>query len=218
MNIMRNSPVFLYLTAFTLTYYSYSSSSTTHHRWVMGETQLFGLHLWFRLHMALQLSGMVCFIVGFAYAWLYLPGPGNGYPTGGNVGLAHMYLGSIVMGLACLQVIVGFIRPKPDSQVRPQWNMLHHWLGRLTIVSAWTTLYMGIWIAHASLTYQASYMYWLVPAAVVSGALVLADLALTLLGPSQGSAAGQQSKIHPSSSAAEMVAVVSQKQDGRSLQ
>ena len=149
------------------------------HRWVMGETRLFGLHLWFRLHMALQLSGMVCFIVGFAYAWTYLPVPGNGNLTGGNVGLAHMYLGTIVMGLACLQIIIGFVRPKPDARVRPHWNMLHHWLGRLTIVSAWTTLYMGIWMAHTSTAYQASYTYWLAPIVAVMGTMLLVDICLT---------------------------------------
>ena len=47
---------------------------------------------------------MVCFIVGFVYAWLYLPGVGKGDPTGGKVGKAHLYLGTIVMGLAGMQV------------------------------------------------------------------------------------------------------------------
>ena len=47
---------------------------------------------------------MVCFIVGFVYAWLYLPGAGKGDPTGGKVGKAHLYLGTIVMGLAGMQV------------------------------------------------------------------------------------------------------------------
>ena len=47
---------------------------------------------------------MVCLIVGFVYAWLYLPGVGKGDPTGGKVGMAHLYLGTIVMGLAGMQV------------------------------------------------------------------------------------------------------------------
>ena len=70
---------------------------------MLGDTRLFGLHLWFRFHVLFQLSGMVCFIVGFAYAWQYLPGPGNGPPTGGKIGKCHMILGTIVMGLAGLQ-------------------------------------------------------------------------------------------------------------------
>ena len=146
----------------------------------MGETKLFGIHLWFRLHVALQLSGMVCFIVGFVYAWKYLPGVGNGDPTGAKVGLAHMYLGTIIMGLAGLQVIVGFVRPKPGSRPRPLWNILHHWLGRLTIFSAWVTVYMGIYMAHTSLTYQASYITWMVPIASVMGCVVLADAILSI--------------------------------------
>ena len=54
------------------------------------------------------------------------------------------------------QVIIGFVRPSPTSNIRPFWNAVHHNLGRLTIVSAWATLYMGIYMAHESLTYQAS--------------------------------------------------------------
>ena len=56
------------------------------------------------LPLRTQLSGMVCFIVGFVYVWLYLPGVGKGDPTGGKVGKAHLYLGTIVMGLAGMQV------------------------------------------------------------------------------------------------------------------
>ena len=142
----------------------------------MGESLLFGAHLWFRLHVVFQLSGMVCFIVGFVYAWLYLPGSGNGPPTGGKVGQSHMILGTIIMGLAGLQVVVGFVRPKPDSSMRKGWNHLHHWLGRLTILSSWVVVYTGVYIAHESVAYQSSYSSWLIPIALVMGAIVLADI------------------------------------------
>ena len=168
------------------------------HRWVFGETRVFGLHLWFRLHVALQLSGMVCFIVGFVYAWKYLPGVGNGDPTGAKVGLAHMYLGTIIMGLAGLQVIVGFVRPKPGSRPRPLWNILHHWLGRLTIVSAWATVYTGIYMAHTSLAYQASYTTWLLPIAVIMGVIILADLLLSAYNFGYNHASLSIATVHPS--------------------
>ena len=66
------------------------------------------LHLWFYLHMGLQLSGIALFIVGFAYAWTYLPGSGNGEPTGGSIGKAHQVLGIVILGLACIQVILAW--------------------------------------------------------------------------------------------------------------
>lgn len=46
---------------------------------------------------------MVLFIVGFAYAWSYLPGDGSD-PVGEQTGKAHQILGTIIMGLAGLQV------------------------------------------------------------------------------------------------------------------
>ncbi len=71
---------------------------------MFGEVKLGSKHIWFWLHMSLQLSGMVLFIVGFSYAWSFLPGAGKGNPIGGSVGKAHQVLGTIIMGLACLQV------------------------------------------------------------------------------------------------------------------
>lgn len=52
------------------------------------------------------------------------------------------------------QLIVGFVRPSPTGRIRPFWNVLHHNLGRVTVLSAWATLYMGIYMAHTSEAYQ----------------------------------------------------------------
>ncbi len=121
------------------------------HKWMLGETKLFGQHLWFQLHLALQLSGIAVFVVGFVWPHAYLPA---GPTTGGQCGQAHSLLGHIVIGLATAQVAVGFIRPAPDAKLRWLWNIVHHWLGRITLVAAWTTTFIGIYIAHESLAYQ----------------------------------------------------------------
>lgn len=78
------------------------------------------------------------------------------------------------------QVIVGFIRPRPGAGLRSKWNFLHHNLGRLTLLSSWATVYTGVYMAHESLTYQATYTDWLVPIIVVMATLVLLDIGLSL--------------------------------------
>ncbi|KAG1674684.1 hypothetical protein FOA52_007208 [Chlamydomonas sp. UWO 241] len=124
---------------------------------------------------------MALFIAGFAIAWIYLPGGGLSV-TGGSVGEAHQVLGTIVMGLAGLQVIIGFVRPAPDNEkLRPTWTLLHHNLGRLSILVAWATIYLGIVIAHGSPTYGYSYSVWIVAMAVVMGSLVATDIVLTVM-------------------------------------
>jgi len=153
------------------------------HRPLLGDHKLFGLQIWFQIHRAMQLSGMVLFIVGFAYAVYYFPRP----TVMGETGQAHRYLGYICMGLAGTQVIAAFIRPAPDAPQRKYWNMMHHYLGRLTIVVAWTAVYLGIYIFHEAPNYQASYTQWLVPVAVVMGTLVIVDIVLTLLRSLRGS-------------------------------
>ena len=75
--------------------------------------------------------------------------------------------------------MVGFIRPKPGAAIRKGWNHLHHWLGRLTIISAWATIYLGIYMAHGSTAYNASLKTWLIPVVTVMGCLVLIDIALS---------------------------------------
>ena len=95
----------------------------------------------------------------------------------------------------CWQLILGFVRPKPGGNIRPFWNAVHHNLGRLTIISAWATLYIGIYMAHESLTYESSYLYWLTPCVAVMGTLVLLDVVLTLYNALRGDAAAEEAHM-----------------------
>lgn len=71
------------------------------HRWVFGETKLFGLHMWFRLHIFFQCFGLALVLAGFISAWACFD---SGVTPGGKVGTAHVALGYAVLGLATLQV------------------------------------------------------------------------------------------------------------------
>lgn len=82
---------------------------------------------------------------------------------------------------ARLQVVLGFVRPAPKGNLRPAWNVVHHNLGRLSILSAWVTIYLGIVIGHASPTYNLDYAAWLCPTAIVMGLMVIADVVLTVM-------------------------------------
>jgi len=103
---------------------------------------------------------------------------GEGSTKTGN---AHYILGTIVIGLACIQVILGFVRPTPNAELRPKWNLVHHNLGRVTLCAAWTTIYLGIYLAHTSPSYLFTYSQWLAPVVVVMGFMVFLDIALSLI-------------------------------------
>lgn len=81
-----------------------------------------------------------------------------------------------------LQMVMGFIRPDPSSSKRKYWNWLHWNWGRLTILAAWTSTYLGIYVYHNGI-FKASYKEWLVPVTVVMGVMLLADIVLRLLAP-----------------------------------
>ena len=78
------------------------------------------------------------------------------------------------------QVILGFVRPNPKADQRPMWNLVHHNLGRVTLCAAWTTIYLGIYLAHTSPSYLFSYSQWLAPVVVVMGFMVILDITLSL--------------------------------------
>ena len=68
----------------------------------MGEAKLFGVHLWFRLHVLLQLTGTGLFIAGFVYDHALKEFPST--LIGGDVGIAHQNLGIAVLAMAAAQV------------------------------------------------------------------------------------------------------------------
>lgn len=147
------------------------------HRWALQGARLRaqGLgsrELWFYLHAACQLVGMGLFIAGFVISATKMKVAG----TQGTAG-AHRVMGYVVMGLAGLQLLAAFVRPAPDAASRPAWNVLHHNLGRLTLVVAWATLYMGVYLVHTAL--GQSLAAWLAPLVGTLGLLVGADVALT---------------------------------------
>jgi len=46
-----------------------------------------------------------------------------------------------------LQVVAGFIRPSPGGahkHLRSIWNAAHHNLGRLVLLGAWATIWLGV--------------------------------------------------------------------------
>ncbi len=43
---------------------------------------------------------------------------------------------------------MGFGRPGPGSKLRPAFNLVHHNLGKLTILAAWVACFLGAHIFH----------------------------------------------------------------------
>ncbi len=161
------------------------------HRWALQGARLRaqGLgsrELWLYLHAACQLVGMGLFVAGFAISATKMKVEGTQGVSG-----AHRVMGYVTMGLAGLQLLAAFARPAPAAAWRPAWNALHHNLGRLAVVVAWATLYMGVYLVHTALGQPLA--AWLAPLAGTLGLLVGADVALTAVrGPLLWAAREQQ--------------------------
>ncbi|KAG2434545.1 hypothetical protein HYH02_012212 [Chlamydomonas schloesseri] len=150
------------------------------HRWVLRDRRgPAGKHLWFLLHVGCQYVGISLFVAGFVIAYVKLDD--GGVVVGGKTGSAHEPIGIAVMAAAGAQMVVGHVRPDPTHRRRWIWNLLHHNLGRGTVLLAWANVYIGIYMAHTG--FQASYAAWAAPIASVMGLLAITDLVLRLAAP-----------------------------------
>ena len=67
-----------------------------------------------------------------------------GLIIGSGTYTVHKWLGIGVSVGAGLQFVLAHVaRPKPDAPNRASWNMMHWWLGRLTVIAAWVNLLTG---------------------------------------------------------------------------
>lgn len=79
------------------------------------------------------------------------------------------------------------MRPKPGpSALRNHWLLAHRVFGILSLIGAWTAIFLGVYIGHLS-PYELGYVAWLVPICLSIGLFLIADVVLTLMGPSNAS-------------------------------
>lgn len=158
------------------------------HKWIFNCHKPSGstLDVWFHLHRAVQCLGIVVFYLSFALASAYLDVDNldESDSTFFGCGKAHQAVGTVVAGLVLVQLLLGFIRPKPGKGTkRKVWAMAHHWLGRLVTILAWTTVFLGIYIGHTSAPYNFEYNQWIIPFTVVIGSWIIVDIALSIVAP-----------------------------------
>jgi hypothetical protein len=99
------------------------------------KVKLVGRELWFLIHFVGQITSLLLLIGGFLMAfgaleWRFIAGP-------------HTILGVIVLGVLVIQIIVGLIRPKPDSKIRIAFNIFHIGLGSLLQLAAMLCVVFG---------------------------------------------------------------------------
>ena len=97
--------------------------------------------LWFKLHMSVQVVGVLLSIVGTIIAFVNAAIHLNG---------AHQWIGTIIFGLGILQAIQGFLRPhkaamgESETRVRKFWEFCHKGLGRGVLILAWANIFLGL--------------------------------------------------------------------------
>ena len=127
------------------------------------------------MHVGCQWTGITLFVPAFVIAFVQFPTP----IIGANIGQVHKILGILVMALVVLQVVVAHTaRPDPSHRFRMVWNLFHWNLGRIVVLTAWATVFTGIYIYQDGKD-ALMFAVWIEPYAIVAGTLVLLDIGLS---------------------------------------
>ncbi|KAJ3076015.1 hypothetical protein HDU98_005964 [Podochytrium sp. JEL0797] len=101
-------------------------------------------HMWYILHMSLGLTILGFTLVALILIELNIVGP---LSVRFNSSL-HAYMGAVlVFGMLPAQIILGYASNalfSPDRVSVPWWDQVHWWLGRVAIMFAWVTMFMGL--------------------------------------------------------------------------
>jgi protein-S-isoprenylcysteine O-methyltransferase Ste14 len=106
--------------------------------------------IWFKIHRALQVSGLVLALAGWVVALVQFDVFGAGIKD--NISYVHGLLGSMVMALGLLQPLNAFIRPHapapgdsaPKTVTRVVWEYVHKGSGYTAVVLSVITIAIGI--------------------------------------------------------------------------
>ncbi|KAK5877934.1 hypothetical protein CesoFtcFv8_025393 [Champsocephalus esox] len=108
-----------------------------HYKNVWPEKTLLGQKLWFQLHRTLMVLAVLLTAVAFTLPFIYRMGWSK------NAG-SHPYIGCTVMVLSLIQLVMGALRPAPDSPRRAIFNWMHLVTGTAGQVLAVACVFLGV--------------------------------------------------------------------------
>ncbi|XP_009616776.1 cytochrome b561 and DOMON domain-containing protein At5g47530-like [Nicotiana tomentosiformis] len=95
--------------------------------------------LWFHLHIYCQILAYFLGITGGSLGFV-LGRKSSGMKIKHT---SHRYIGGALLGLATLQVLARWLRPKPDHKYRVYWNFYHWCTGYATIILGIVNCFKG---------------------------------------------------------------------------
>ena len=101
--------------------------------------------MWFQLHRAIQLIGLILALAGFILAVREFDVAGTDTPIG-----RHRVIGITVMAVGLFQPLNAFLRPHapeagaPKGAIRAGWEILHKGIGYIITVTALYNVFLGM--------------------------------------------------------------------------
>ncbi|CAI9089329.1 OLC1v1023888C1 [Oldenlandia corymbosa var. corymbosa] len=112
---------------------------------------------WFYLHIGCQVSAFLIGAVGF------FTGISLGKKSPGITHTAHMVIGSLIFGLATVQILAAsFLRPKKDHKLRVYWNIGHYSVGYTILILGIINNFKGLHILSPGKKWEKAYIAVLV--------------------------------------------------------
>ncbi|KAJ4796769.1 hypothetical protein LUZ62_048015 [Rhynchospora pubera] len=118
--------------------------------------------VWFVVHVGLQICGYTIGTAGWAIG---LSLQSDHFRTF----RAHRIIGIIIFGLATLQMLAIFLKPKKDDRYRRYWNIYHHFVGYTLLSLIVINIFKGLAILQPPKSWKHTYISLL----VLLGSIVL---------------------------------------------
>ncbi|XP_028399643.1 uncharacterized protein LOC114523035 isoform X2 [Dendronephthya gigantea] len=125
---------------------------------------------WFKMHRALQVSGLIVSIFGFAFAVVSVPFS--------HFMFAHGGIGLLIMIIGLLQPLNAFFRPHktdPKTLKRMIWEIYHINAGRVALILALINISLGVFLAVVPYT---AWVVWFIMFAVWVAILIVMEVRL----------------------------------------
>ena len=125
-------------------------------------------YAWFEAHRIIMMGAFAMTIAGLATGIVEAGGWGTSFTT-------HRDLGIAAVALVFFQAVVGFVRPRRENKkLRTPWNLIHHNIGRVSIILGIANIYYGLLVVHPLETWTYATF------SAILGMLVVAFVALTM--------------------------------------
>lgn len=155
----NETTIYLYLSFMTATWSFFIPMAIllARHKWMFGNKEFLGIQKWYRVYTFMQLIGSGLFTAYFVIMLIFMD-----FPNFKKSNVSYWLNVGIASSIGFL-ILMNIVRPNTrttDNNPRYYWNLLHKFIGYITMFTGIGNMYLSFNVFHIS--YNLSYIPWIV--------------------------------------------------------